>query len=112
MRTNLKAWPITLLLCGAAGTGFVAGNSDAGVGAVQLIKSSETMVRKIGVSCNIKGNISANGERIYRVPGDRDYNETVISRIYGERYFCSELEARQAGWRRSEGNSCSECCHL
>lgn len=53
-------------------------------------------------SCNIKGNISINtGERIYHVPGQRYYAETVISPEYGERYFCSEAEARAAGWRRS-----------
>lgn len=102
MRTNLKSWPIALLLCGAAGTGFVAGNSDAGDSAVHLIKGGETMVRRIGVSCNIKGNISVAGERIYHVPGQRYYDVTVVSGIYGERYFCSEAEARRAGWRRSK----------
>lgn len=52
--------------------------------------------------CNIKGNISINsGERIYHVPGQRDYAETIIRSEYGERFFCSEQEARAAGWRRS-----------
>jgi hypothetical protein len=52
--------------------------------------------------CNIKGNISQNtGERIYHVPGGEYYGPTVISPQYGERWFCSEQEARAAGWRRS-----------
>lgn len=52
--------------------------------------------------CNIKGNISYNtGEKIYHVPGQEYYNETVISPEYGERWFCSEEEARAAGWRRA-----------
>ena len=52
--------------------------------------------------CTIKGNVSINsGERIYHVPGQRDYAGTVISPDYGERWFCSEEEARQAGWRRA-----------
>lgn len=52
--------------------------------------------------CDIKGNVSINsGERIYHVPGQKYYTETRIRQEYGERYFCSEAEARAAGWRRS-----------
>ena len=52
--------------------------------------------------CNIKGNISHNsGKRIFHMPGDRDYERTRISTSRGERYFCSEAEARAAGWRRA-----------
>ena len=52
--------------------------------------------------CNIKGNISHNsGRRIYHMPGDRDYARTRISPSRGERWFCSEAEARAAGWRRA-----------
>ena len=51
--------------------------------------------------CNIKGNVSHNsGNRIYHMPGDRDYDITRINRP-GERWFCSESEARAAGWRRA-----------
>ena len=52
-------------------------------------------------SCNIKGNVSTQGERIYHMPGDRYYEETRISASHGERWFCSEEEARAAGWRRA-----------
>ncbi|WP_179381187.1 thermonuclease family protein [Jannaschia marina] len=48
--------------------------------------------------CEIKGNISDNG-RIYHLPGSRDYASTRISERKGERWFCSEGEARAAGWR-------------
>ena len=52
--------------------------------------------------CNIKGNISHNsGKRIYHVPGDRDYERTRISASRGEKYFCTEVDARAAGWRRA-----------
>ncbi|CAN7705550.1 thermonuclease family protein [Aminobacter sp. LjRoot7] len=51
--------------------------------------------------CNIKGNISDKGERIYHVPGQAYYDETRISTGKGERWFCSEQEARNAGWRRA-----------
>lgn len=55
-----------------------------------------------GSDCRIKGNISVNtGERIYHVPGQEYYEETRISREKGERWFCSENDARAAGWRKS-----------
>ena len=54
------------------------------------------------VGCNIKGNISFNsGERIYHVPGQKYYADTVITLSKGERWFCSETAAREAGWRRA-----------
>ena len=54
-----------------------------------------------GGGCRIKGNISSDGVRIYHVPGGRYYDRTRISTSKGERWFCSEAEARAAGWRRS-----------
>ena len=52
--------------------------------------------------CDIKGNISFDtGERIYHVPGQEYYSETVINPDFGERWFCTEAEAQAAGWRRS-----------
>jgi len=52
--------------------------------------------------CNIKGNVSTQGERIYHMPGDEYYDETRISASHGEQWFCSEQDARDAGWRRSK----------
>ena len=49
--------------------------------------------------CNIKGNINSKGDRIYHVPGSRSYGATKINESKGERWFCSESEARTAGWR-------------
>lgn len=51
----------------------------------------------------IKGNISRNtGERIYHVPGQQYYDETVVNEAAGERWFCTEAEAVAAGWRRAK----------
>jgi endonuclease YncB( thermonuclease family) len=47
--------------------------------------------------CNIKGNISSNGNRIYHLPGTTWYSRTKINEAKGERWFCSEEEARAAG---------------
>ncbi len=51
--------------------------------------------------CTIKGNVSSSGDRIYHLPGQALYDRTRISEAKGERWFCSEAEARAAGWRRS-----------
>lgn len=49
--------------------------------------------------CPIKGNINAEGERIYHAPWSPFYARTKISTAKGERWFCDEAEARKAGWR-------------
>jgi micrococcal nuclease len=53
-------------------------------------------------SCTIKGNISSSGERIYHLPGQRYYSITVIDTSAGERWFCTETQAVNAGWRKSK----------
>jgi endonuclease YncB( thermonuclease family) len=50
-------------------------------------------------SCSIKGNINGEGERIYHVPDSPSYDDTRIDANKGERWFCTEVEARTAGWR-------------
>jgi len=52
--------------------------------------------------CVVKGNISSSGERIYHVPGCASYSRTKISPSKGERWFCSEQEAVNAGWRKAQ----------
>ena len=52
--------------------------------------------------CRIKGNISRKGTRIYHVPGGASYAKTRINTSKGERWFCTEAEAREAGWRRAK----------
>lgn len=53
-------------------------------------------------ACAIKGNISRSGTRIYHMPGQAFYARTVIRSNAGERWFCTEVEARAAGWRRAK----------
>jgi endonuclease YncB( thermonuclease family) len=51
--------------------------------------------------CQFKGNISAKGERIYHMPGQQAYGVTQINPGAGEQWFCSENDARAAGWRKA-----------
>lgn len=49
--------------------------------------------------CLIKGNINSKGDKIYHAPGTRSYGATKINESKGEQWFCSEDDARDAGWR-------------
>lgn len=66
-------------------------------------RSASVTIRPFAQSgdCVIKGNINTRGEKIYHVLGQKYHNDTQISASHGERWFCSEAEARAAGWQRS-----------
>ncbi len=48
--------------------------------------------------CIIKGNVNRTGERIYHLPGSVNY-ATINMAAPEKRWFCSEDEAKRAGWR-------------
>ncbi|MCP2730423.1 sunset domain-containing protein [Limnofasciculus baicalensis] len=53
-------------------------------------------------SCAIKGNIShTTGNKLYHLPGMRDYNITVIDMLRGEKWFCTEAQALSNGWKKA-----------
>lgn len=92
MRSPLTL-PAVLLIAGAGGLGYYGDD---------LLQAAPSPSGLIGSDCNIKGNISIDtGERIYHVPGQMFYDQTKIRSEYGERWFCSEADARAAGWRKS-----------
>jgi len=66
------------------------------------VAAAPTVEPTLVPGCPIKGNISANG-RIYHMPASRWYERTVIDLSKGERWFCSEREALDAGWRAPRG---------
>ena len=75
--------------------------------AVPLVKPTVPLLAKPTVvakptSCLIKGNINGSGEKIYHLPGDRYYDVTKITESKGERWFCSESDAVNAGWRHAK----------
>lgn len=49
-------------------------------------------------ACAIKGNVTANG-RIYHTTASPWYNRIRMELGVGRRWFCSEAEAQEAGWR-------------
>lgn len=51
--------------------------------------------------CPIKGVVSGEA-KTYVAPWSPNYDRTKVRASKGERWFCSESEARQAGWRPTE----------
>lgn len=53
--------------------------------------------------CNIKGNIdpSNRNNKIYHLPGCVHYHTTIVEKDRGEEWFCTEGEARKAGYVKS-----------
>ena len=86
---------------------FLAAETEAreagrGLWAACPINPSPTIKVQEGPdSCDIKGNISTSGEKIYHLPGCGSYAKTQIDEKRGERWFCSEKEAQEAGWRKA-----------
>ena len=52
-------------------------------------------------ACVIKGNINRSGQQIYHLPFQYFYSRVKIDESKGERWFCTEQEALEAGWRRA-----------
>lgn len=51
--------------------------------------------------CRIKGNIGSTGKRLYHTPSGYSYADTRINEKRGERWFCTEEEARREGWTKA-----------
>lgn len=66
-------------------------NSDSS----STVKSSTT-TKNSNSACSIKGNINMKGNKTYFLKGDRNYEQ-----VKEEELFCSEDEAKQAGFKRA-----------
>ena len=52
--------------------------------------------------CAIKGNLEGDrGEKIYYAPSCPYYVQVIVEKFMGEKWFCSEKEARESGFTRS-----------
>jgi hypothetical protein len=74
------------------------------VGAGIILFSSHLLAQNSSPKpgCNIKGNISWNNKnKLYHLPGMKDYKITKISPEKGERWFCTESDAIASGWQKA-----------
>ena len=81
---------------------FVAGRGiwRATMQAPADYRQSAALQPPLDPACAIKGNVSGSG-KIFHVPGQENYARTRINLASGERWFCTEAEARAAGWRKA-----------
>lgn len=61
----------------------------------------EVAKRKAPEGCPIKGQV-VGGDRVYVLPWSSQYERVRVQHKSGGRWFCSEQEARAAGWRSNE----------
>lgn len=52
--------------------------------------------------CRIKGDIGPDGRRLYYPPNHPGYDQVKIDPSAGERWFCTEVEAMEAGWKLAQ----------
>lgn len=87
-------------------------NSAQTAKTVQSVAISQTDINKVDIlndifssdennGCVIKGNISSKKEKIYHLPGQAFYEKTIIDEMAGEKWFCTEEEAKISGWRKA-----------
>lgn len=63
-------------------------------------KRWEEAKRQAPDGCPIKGQLTSGG-RVYVLPWSEEYDKIKLRLARGDRWFCSEDEARAAGWKRS-----------
>jgi endonuclease YncB( thermonuclease family) len=78
------------------GTAPAAGRSTSGQRRRPARAPSSDWAGRAAANCNIKGNRNRRGQWIYHVPGMPYYEQTRPEEI-----FCSEADARAAGYRRA-----------
>lgn len=71
-----------------------------GLWGAQCLESEEVQGTSDSI-CEIKGNISWSGQKLYHLPECPYYEATVINEETGEQYFCSEQEALEAGFAKA-----------
>lgn len=100
----------------AAGMAFIArtpanappelkAGSDAARSQKKGIYSSRCTqsVNPTNPSCNIKGNnLVAESTKVYHFPGCGQYTQTQVQLYQGDQWFCSEAEAKKAGYVRGK----------
>ena len=64
------------------------------------IYSSSCRTANSNPDCQIKGNIN-HGEKFYFTPDCRNYKEVSIDESFGDKWFCTEIEAKGAGFTKA-----------
>lgn len=66
-----------------------------------IFGACQSMTNTKNPKCTIKGNIDRT-KKTYHVPGCTQYPYAIVEEDIGEQWFCSESEAKAAGYTKSE----------
>lgn len=64
------------------------------------IYSAQCRSTTSATGCSIKGNIRA-GVKTYYLPHCETYNQVIVDEAFGDRWFCSEEEAKEEGFTKA-----------
>jgi hypothetical protein len=96
-RLNFRPKAEAALASQAPNTVILGALSVPVMGQAQLLEPASSATAP-SPECTIKGNVNRRGERVYHLPGRIAY-ATINMHNPQKRWFCSEDEARAAGWR-------------
>jgi endonuclease YncB( thermonuclease family) len=82
-------------------TTMILGAASVPVNAQTILLSAVSASKAPSPECVIKGNVNRKGERIYHLAGQLNYANINMTKGLGERWFCTEVEAKAAGWRKA-----------
>jgi endonuclease YncB( thermonuclease family) len=82
-------------------TTIILGRASVPVNAQTILLGAVSASEAPSPECVIKGNVNRKGERIYHLPGQLNYAQINMAKGLGERWFCTEVEAEAAGWRKA-----------
>lgn len=89
------------------GTAWIGGppmateEAEAEETAIAIVTEEAPQVEVTPEACLIKGNVSNSGDMVYHMPGGVYYDRVKVDHSQGDRFFCLESEAVDAGFRRS-----------
>ena len=93
---------IGVLLNGLTFAGVFKRTSSSSLVTEPTNETTSAITAAVKPNCVIKGNVSWNGGRkYYHLPGMEDYANTEIDPGRGERWFCTEAEAKASGWTKA-----------
>jgi endonuclease YncB( thermonuclease family) len=82
-------------------TTVILGAASVPVNAQTILLGAVSASDAPSPECVIKGNVNRDGERIYHIPGQLNYAQINMGKGLGERWFCTEMDAEAAGWRKA-----------
>lgn len=96
---------LTLAACVQAGDILTVHTADPNVSiSFKLLPAPPplpTVTPQVVPCVGVKANIGRDGRKLYHLPDSPNYNQIVIDESAGEKVFCTEQDAIDAGWTKA-----------